>query len=77
VLGGTLYSSTSAFTANSDPNITVVDSPGSKQAEYAFLGTAALGVALFGGSYLHERLGSSVYTIGLEGQSVGISKPLE
>ena len=38
---------------------------------------AALGVALFGGSYLHERLGSSVYTIGLEGQSVGISKPLE
>jgi hypothetical protein len=35
------------------------------------------GVALFGGSYLQEKRAKSVYTIGLEGQSVKITKPLE
>jgi hypothetical protein len=40
----------------------------------AFLG---VGAAFFGLSYLHESHGVSVYTIGLEGNSVRISKPLE
>jgi hypothetical protein len=35
------------------------------------------GAVLFGASFLHERLGNSVYTIGLEGQSVKISRPLQ
>lgn len=45
---------------------------GAEEAKMAFLGTTAAGLALIGGSFLHENLGKVVYTIDLQGQVVKV-----
>ncbi len=78
VIGGAMVAFTAEFGPSSygGPNVTY-DATSYNRVLGAGWVVTGVGVALFGGSFLHERLGHSVYTIGLEGQSVKLTKDLK
>lgn len=68
VLGGALAIEVSSISPG-------LSSSQQAQAVIPFAVAGGVGAAIFGGSFIHQHLGSSVYTIGLEGQSVKMDRP--